>query len=44
MDKHNLLQKVNIRINIALLTFETQLEPYETERMMIFLFFLTKMR
>lgn len=39
MVKHNLLQKVNIRINIVLLTFKTQLEPYEMEIMMIF--FLT---
>lgn len=31
MNKRNLLQKVNIRINIALLTFKTQLEPCETE-------------
>lgn len=36
MDKHNLLWKVNIRINIVFLTLETQLELYETERRMIF--------
>lgn len=39
MDNHNLLQEVNIRINIALLTFKTQLEPYETERTMGGFFF-----
>lgn len=38
MDKHNLLWKVNIRINMVLLTVKTQLEPYETERRMIFFF------
>lgn len=36
MDKHNLLQKVNIRINIALAAFKTQSDPLETGRMMIF--------
>lgn len=38
MDKHNLLQKVNTRINIVLLPSETHLEPWEMEQMMIFFF------
>lgn len=42
MDNHNLLQEVNIRINIVLLTFKTQLEPYETERTMLVVFFSYK--